>query len=379
MDNGIALIAIILLGVLCGICPIYLNIYNFVGLFREHEKKRKRNVVWIATLLVGAFDVVMYLTLFEVLVEAPWDRQIIDLCIHQPIWTGAWGAIAIVVIVGFIGAAILAGNNVNKIPPLVTVLCISSIYLVLALSAVFCIQVTTELHFLPCWLYPANLLCIAINLIREKIKEWNSEETHDPELYGKNLFIKGMNEKLRDTDKWSIYALAMMIPLLGIILIILVLFGQEPDILIKAWTETADWKLSQRIGPPNYLDARGHYLCTVAAGGHKKLVKPVRMGERRGHRILVNRQLMIANAFENVLEEKTPRLHRVIRDFYDKYGLPLAYFIRNSKIACDVTYIIMKPLEWIFVTVIYLVDAKPENRIAVQYMPREKGEVQPCL
>ena len=27
----------------------------------------------------------------------------------------------------------------------------------------------------------------------------------------------------------------------------------------------------------------------------------------------------------------------------------------------------MKPLEWLFLAVLYLVDEKPENRIAVQY------------
>jgi hypothetical protein len=40
----------------------------------------------------------------------------------------------------------------------------------------------------------------------------------------------------------------------------------------------------------------GHYLCTVSAKGHKKLVKPIRAGIRRGSRISVNHQLLIANA-----------------------------------------------------------------------------------
>ena len=95
------------------------------------------------------------------------------------------------------------------------------------------------------------------------------------------------------------------------------------------------------------------YLCTVAAGGHEKIVKPLRMGERHGHRVVVNRQLEIANAFELALEWKTPRLHRAICCFYDRYGFPIARCIR-TKTACDVVYILMKPLEWIFITVLYL-------------------------
>ena len=35
----------------------------------------------------------------------------------------------------------------------------------------------------------------------------------------------------------------------------------------------------------------------------------------------------------------------------------------------DVIYYLMKPLEWIFLLVLYLVDRKPENRIALQYIP----------
>ena len=159
--------------------------------------------------------------------------------------------------------------------------------------------------------------------------------------------------------------------MLGIILIILVLFGQEPDAIIKAWTETSDWTLSLKEAPQN-LPMDNHYLCTVAAGGHRKLVKPIRMGERHGHRIIVNRQLLIANAFETILEEKTPRFHRAIRNFYDKYGFPIADLIRTNKIAGDITYFVMKPLEWLFLMIIYLVDSKPENRIAVQYLPTSK-------
>lgn len=60
-----------------------------------------------------------------------------------------------------------------------------------------------------------------------------------------------------------------MIPLLGILLIILVIFGQSPDSIIKAFTETSDWTLSQEISPPPIEDYSGHYLCTVALKGHK--------------------------------------------------------------------------------------------------------------
>ena len=165
---------------------------------------------------------------------------------------------------------------------------------------------------------------------------------------------------------WPALAFLMVWPVLGICIAVLVLFGQEPSAAVKAFTETSDWMLSQRISPPTvYSD--GHYLCTVAAGGHEKLVKPKRMGVRHGHRIVVNRQLCVANAFEQVLEERTPRFHRFVRHVYDTYGYPVAKHIRTP-LAADITYLVMKPLEWIFLLVLYLTDRKPEDRIAKQYL-----------
>ncbi|VTT12628.1 membrane protein [Streptococcus suis] len=136
------------------------------------------------------------------------------------------------------------------------------------------------------------------------------------------------------------------------------------------WTETSDWALSEKISPPNaFYDE--HYLCTVGAAGHRKLVKPIRMGERHGHRVVVNRQLQIANAFEQILEERCPRLHGLIRSIYDRYGYPISKHIRKAWQA-DLIYLIMKPAEWLFLIVIYLHDRQPENRIAVQYLPLSK-------
>lgn len=94
----------------------------------------------------------------------------------------------------------------------------------------------------------------------------------------------------------------------------------------------------------------------------------LRMGERHGQPIVVNRQLFIENAFEQIIEEKVPTFHKWIRNVYDTYGFPIAKLIR-TKGAVDVVYFIMKPLEWIFLIVIYLCDTQPENRIAVQYLP----------
>ena len=353
----------------------YACVYNFGYLFLgcKEEKKKIRNIVWLLTPIVGLFDTFNCLWLCEVQVTKLWSEQLYNRQTHQPLWLGGIVTLIVVFAVGIIGAVVLAITDVNKVPPLVTVLCIASMYLMLVISLVWCIQIIkplNEMILMFCPLLPGNLIMIAITIIRDKIKQWNRAEHHADNEFGKNSFIKRLNLILMKSEKWPVYAAILMLPLLGVIVVILVLFGQEPDAIIKVWTETSDWTLSQKVGPQNlYYDE--HYLCTVAAGGHRKIVKPLRMGERHGHKVIVNRQLMIANAFENVLEEKTPKMHRLIRNFYDKYGLPIADYIRTNKVACDITYFVMKPLEWLFLIVLYLVDVNPENRITVQYLPRK--------
>ncbi len=84
---------------------------------------------------------------------------------------------------------------------------------------------------------------------------------------------------------------------------------------------------------------------------------------------MVNRQLCVANAFEQLIMEKAPRFHRAVRNFYDTYGYPVSKHIRHAWTA-DVVYLVMKPLEWIFLMVLYLFDEKPEDRICSQYLPK---------
>jgi hypothetical protein len=74
----------------------------------------------------------------------------------------------------------------------------------------------------------------------------------------------------------------------------------------------------------------------------------------------------VANAFEDLLAERLPRLHRGVRAAYDRWGYPLSVHITTPR-AADLTYRLMKPAEWAFLTILYLCDAHPERRIARQY------------
>ena len=167
--------------------------------------------------------------------------------------------------------------------------------------------------------------------------------------------------------------LILALPIFTIIVSFLLLFGQKPDSIIRAFTDTYKHGFSEL----DYLCANvrcgGHFLCSVAANGHSEIVKPVRYGERGGSKIICNRQLLIANAFEELIEEYLPKSHKIIRKNYNKVGnlVHKHYGIFNNKFIADSVYFLMKPLELIFIITLYTFDSKPENRIAKQYLSRK--------
>ena len=285
-----------------------------------------------------------------------WYVQLYNNQKHSPVSPEHTPTLAVLFSVAVIGHICLRFIPQNKRPPLFSALCISSIYIGCALCVLWCIQISGSSFFL--FLFPINYIILSFRVIACEVLSADKTAEEQTKMPRISAF-------LHNKSSLPVLALLLLIPLLGIIAVILLLFGQEPDSAIKLWTETADWTMSQKIAPEN-LPRDGHYLCTVAAEGHKKLVKPLRTGKRHGHEITVNRQLCVANAFEQLLSERAPHLHRAIRSFYDKTGYPIAKHIKTP-LAADIVYIIMKPLEWLFLLVLYLFDTKPENRIATQY------------
>lgn len=363
--------------------PIALAICELISLI---SVKRQRPIqgTWLVDLYVfglGPFCEILYLGLLGNMTNYDWEVQLSNAEKHTPIYTGAAATVVTLWMLGLIGYAILQYIPLRKLPPLVTVLSISAMYLGVIELLLFTAQIYRLDDFLDLYLLILPTCCILIvaRLLLAKVQEWNHMvQNAEKEHFGtgkicQNSVLRWCNGILRKAAWWPLLGLVLMFPLLGILIAILMLFGQAPDSVIKAFTETSDWNLSLRQAPQNVMYDE-HYLCTVAAGGHKTIVKPIRLGRRHGHEVIVNRQLCIANAFEQVLEERTPGFHRALRHFYDTYGFPVARLI-HSKYTADLVYFIMKPLEWIFLCVLYLTDAHPENRIAVQYTGKTAAQV----
>ncbi len=390
----------IILGLLLIPGPLFtiLNIGNLL-LNREHTGKFEA--------MAFSVGILYSLMLYGIWNPRSWEESVIlsdDMAsLHEPFARAYLPTILFLMAVGLLSYAYLKTKK-DKGAPLAVVLSMSGVYIGILVNLAAMIQLfgsaNADMPFgnsmpgdvLLMLLLPFNYLLLAVNLLIQvikgqsrRIKERKKLLGYDGEVLGasrglnqtkepesdlepyKSRFLNDCNRILADSENWALFALLLTLPLLCVIMIVLLLFGQRPDSVIRAFTETSDWTLSTKVSPPPVV-YDSHYLCTVAMQGHKELVRPQRMGIRRGKKIMVNRQLCVANAFEQLLEERTPRFHRALRNFYDTYGYPVSRHIRTP-LSADIIYLIMKPLEWLFVIVLYLFDEKPEDRIARQYLP----------
>lgn len=321
----------------------------------KKKKQQPTIVLWFG--LFGCFLEAIFIFIVKDMTFYDWSEPLINSQKHALIWSGAYPTFFTLAALTLLALIIYSYRNANSLSPLANIFCISGILGGVVLLLVFDNQLQVASF------HTFFLLIYSFHLLWVRIKEWQQDRT---EISYENRLLQWLHQLLNKSRNWPWLAVLVALPTLALVVLVLMLFGQQPDSMIKAWTNTADWAFSQKI-PPQNLIMDEHYLCTVAAGGHENVVKPQRMGVRHGHPVVVNRQLCIANAFEQVLEEKTPRFHRFLRRNYDRYGYPFAKHIKK-KWAMDLIYYLMKPLEWLFLLVLYLVDRKPENRIAMQYI-----------
>lgn len=346
-------------------------------------KKKKSLIFEIIAFSVGLGYMMFCWEIWDpVVYSQPINRLMVFASAHEPVAGEHVMTLIVIAVVGFLAYLILkyAGRH---LAPLAKVFCIGGIYGGVIVNVLFLMQLlcgARPVDISPGQVFGENIVyilceCVVPVLFLIHVGRMFSgfirqqAEEQEKIRYEGNNFLAGCNRFLCKGANLYWAAFLAMIPLYGIVICILCLFGQKPDSVIKAFTQTSDWILSGEISPPP-VEYDAHYLCTVSLRGHRGLVKPIRYGIRRGDRIVVNRQLCVANAFEQLLQERTPRFHKAVRHFYDTYGYPISKWITNPWSA-DVVYLIMKPLEWIFVAVLYLFDEKPENRICSQYLPLE--------
>ena len=357
------IILLIILGIVVFGVPCALTIWNIYNMCVPKLKYEKQ-ILWITLVVGGVFYILLYEFYFET--AGDWYEAVIVWQNHYSISSQYKFSIILPLIIGVVGLLILGNFDAEKLPPMVSIFSIAAVIILNIIQIVFAIQLSKNVSGITymLYVYHINIFMLSVVAIRKHLRQ--VVELYDDVVKENNLIKKQW--VIRMMYKCSHSGIMVFVSLFFIIAILEIIFiivGQGADAPIKAFTDTADWTFSQQIPPPS-LDYDGHYLCTIAAGGHSKIVKPLRYGTRRGSTIIVNRQLCIANAFEEYIQEKTPRFHRCIRGFYDKYGYPISKHI-TTPYRADAIYIIMKPLEWLFLLFLYMFDLRPEKRICRQY------------
>ncbi|MCM1524688.1 MAG: hypothetical protein NC120_09555 [Ruminococcus sp.] len=354
------------------------NIINLVCTKSENKTivgLREKKRAWDkAAVIYGTFLAVLCIGLIS---DFSWDEPVIlgvmsFTELHEPFsekymlsFYLFWGS-------GILSFLILDGKRRRPLPPLAAAVCVGGIYTEFIFFGFMTAQLLKNFpeNF---WasvaafyiiLYQFNFVVCSVRVLRETVKTYTDYFAENG-IAPKNKFAAKIEDILQKSSGMIWFPLAAVIPVTGVLICICIICGQGASGIIKAFTETSDWTFSAMVSPPPEIYS-GHYLCTVAVNGHEKVVKPQRMGIRGGRRIVVNRQLCAANAFEQLIEDKAPKFHRTVRYIYDRYGYPLSKHI-TTKLRADIVYIVMKPLEWLFVAALYLFDSDPESRIAVQY------------
>ncbi|MEZ6134473.1 MAG: DUF6688 family protein [Pirellulaceae bacterium] len=134
----------------------------------------------------------------------------------------------------------------------------------------------------------------------------------------------------------------------------------------------AAWLLSWRLAVALMLDEYSKlpttnpncYVCSAAAGGHSWLVGSKRDPVSGG---IVSSQMQRLKFLELALNAGFPISHAALRAYYDRHGPRFGNYCRRSVWLADLSYLILKPIEWIAIVVrlIAKIDVKRVQAIYV--------------
>lgn len=337
---------------------------NFVY-YLIHGKLKTRKKIWVA---IELFTVIMLPVFFLFYMDF---GKVNDCCTESAVFSPNHRLSIYLLMLLSMLSYLVSVFRKTVFPPFLEVLLNSFLILGLILNVIFCKHFTSSGES-SIWVVFGNVPIILLFFLKLAENQRMLEEYIDEnDLKVENALGSFCLRILKLKLVYRISALTLLlIPLIIIVSLFLLLFGQKPDSLLRAFTDTYKHGFSQLDYECKNIECGGHFLCSVGANGHKNIVKPIRYGERRGSKIICTRQLLISNAFEELLEEKCPKLHRVLRNNYNRVGevIHRHYHVFHNKFVSDFVYLLMKPLELLFLMALYIFDMKPENRIASQYL-----------
>ena len=126
---------------------------------------------------------------------------------------------------------------------------------------------------------------------------------------------------------------------------------------LVAWGVSWRWSIAMMMDEYSKLPATNPncYVSAAAANGHRRFVKS--QSRACGP---VNSQMCRLKCMEFAFKAATPRLHQFVRWFYNRVGPKLASVCSSSIWFADLTYVMLKPVEWVAVAIAWI--ARLERR-----------------
>ena len=116
------------------------------------------------------------------------------------------------------------------------------------------------------------------------------------------------------------------------------------------------------------------FVSSAAANGHSKLVgsfelDPIQIGKVTGK---VNKQMQRLKFLEFALATSLPNVHRVTRRFYNRFGPAVAHVCQTNIWISDLTFLFLKPLEWIAIGIQVSLGVSSRNIEKIYTRPNRK-------
>jgi hypothetical protein len=135
--------------------PIVLSVINIVSVFTTDTKWNLKIFEWIGIVLGGLYSVIY----METIGEGWWGTVCVG-TVHTPIADISKPILIVIVLIAFVGYAILSLKGVEKLPPLVAVLSILAMYMGCVVAVVWCVKTFSEDFMLS--VYPINCILLAV-------------------------------------------------------------------------------------------------------------------------------------------------------------------------------------------------------------------------
>jgi len=235
--------------------PLFLTVANITKLIYIFlNKSMSQKFVNITDFLTMSCGIIFSIVLLIILNFRDYTEPVllsIDMVsLHSPVASWHSPTIFSLFIIGIIGYTFLRLKK-TTLPPLQTVLMFSFMFIGIFISSLWIIQLSnnfTDSLIVCLILFPLNFIISSLILMKKIIEDYIFDSSNVQNQY-KNKLLYYTYNLLVKTRNWIGIAIALMLPILTISMLILILFGQKPDAIIKAFTETSDWVLSKKASP----------------------------------------------------------------------------------------------------------------------------------